>query len=173
MMLDLLKQRRSIRKHEDKAVEKEKLDIILKSALLSPSSRGIRPWEFIVVTDKDVLKTLSQCKEHGSQFLEDAPLGIVLIADSQASDVWVEDVSIASTIIQLAAQSLGLGSCWIQVRKRKTSDERNAEEYIKEVLDIPEGYSVGNIIAIGYPTENKKAYSEDTLLYDKVHINKY
>ncbi|MFY9175801.1 MAG: nitroreductase family protein [Caldicoprobacterales bacterium] len=173
MLLDLLKQRRSIRKYEDKAVEKEKLDVILKSALLSPSSRGIRPWEFVVVTDKKVLEKLSQCKAHGSQFLKDAPLGIVVIADTQASDVWIEDVSIASTIIQLSAQSLGLGSCWIQVRNRKTSDNQSSEDYIRQFLNIPEKYSVDNIIAIGYPAEEKKPYSEDSLLYDKIHMGKF
>ncbi len=172
-MLDLLKQRRSIRKYEDRVVEQEKLDIILKSALLSPSSRGIRPWEFIVVTDKEILGKLSQCKAHGSQFLKDAPLGIVVIADSTASDVWVEDVSIASTIIQLTAQSLGLGSCWIQVRNRKTADNQSSEDYIKELLNIPEKYGVDNIIAIGYPGEKKRSYDEDSLLYDKIHREKY
>lgn len=172
-MLDLLKQRRSIRKYEDRVMEQEKLDIILKSALLSPSSRGIRPWEFIVVTDKEILGKLSQCKAHGSQFLKDAPLGIVVIADSTASDVWVEDVSIASTIIQLTAQSLGLGSCWIQVRNRKTADNQSSEDYIKELLNIPEKYGVDNIIAIGYPGEKKRSYDEDSLLYDKIHREKY
>ena len=173
MLLELLKQRRSIRKFEDQPVEKDKIDQILKAALLSPSSRGIRPWEFIAVTDKDLLRKLSKCKEHSSQFLENAPLGIVVIADPEKCDVWVEDASIASTIMQLTAQSLGLGSCWIQVRKRMAPDDRKAEEYIKELLGIPEHYSVENIIAIGYPAEEKKPYSEDQLLYDKIYLNKY
>lgn len=172
-MLDLLKQRRSIRRYQDRAVEQEKLDVILKSALLSPSSRGIRPWEFIVVTDKEILEKLSQCKAQSSHFLKDAPLGIVVIADTTASDVWIEDVSIASIIIQLTAQSLGLGSCWIQVRNRKTGDNKSSEDYIKDILNIPEKYSVDNIIAIGYPAEEKKPYDEDSLLYDKIHMEKY
>lgn len=173
MFLELLKQRRSIRKYEDRPVEQDKLDKILKAALLSPSSRGLKPWEFIVVTDKDLLKKLSKCKEHSAQFLENAPLGIVVIADPEKCDVWVEDASIASIIIQLTAQSLGLGSCWIQIRKRMATDNRKAEDYVKELLGIPEHYSVESIIAIGYPAEEKKPYSEDQLLYDKIHLNKY
>ena len=173
MLLELLKQRRSIRKFEERAVEKDKLDKILKAALLAPSSRGRRPWEFIAVTDKELLRKLSECREHSSQFLANAPRGIVIIADSEKCDVWVEDASIASIIIQLTAQSLGLGSCWIQVRKRIAPDNRTAEEYIKELLGIPENYSVENIIAIGYPAEEKKPYSEDQLLYDKIHLNQY
>jgi len=145
----------------------------LKSALLSPSSRGRRPWEFVAVTDKELLKKLSRCREHSSQFLEGAPLGIVVIADPKITDVWVEDASIASIIMQLTAQSLGLGSCWIQVRKRMAPDNGKAEDYIKQVLGIPDRYSVENIIAIGYPAEEKKPYDEEQLLYDKLHLNRY
>jgi nitroreductase len=173
MLYDLLKSRRSIRSFLDREVEKEKADIILKSALLSPSSRSIRPWEFIAVTNENLLMQLSRCKEHGSQFLAGAPLGIVVIADPQACDAWIEDASIASIIIQLAAQSLGLGSCWIQVRERYHSRDKKAEDFIKEVLGIPEKYSVECIVAIGYPAEVKKPYDENGLLYGKLHFDKY
>jgi nitroreductase len=172
-MLDLLKSRRSIRKYQDKEVEKEKIDTILKCALLSPSSRALRPWEFITVTDRELLQKLSQCKEHSSQFLAGAPLSIVVIADPKVCDVWIEDTSIASIIVQLSAQSLGLGSCWIQVRERFHSDNLKAEDYIKEILQIPVNYCVESIIAIGYPVEDKRPYDENDLLYDKIHYNKF
>ncbi|KNY29288.1 nitroreductase family protein [Pseudobacteroides cellulosolvens] len=172
-MFELLKSRRSIRKFQDKEIEKEKVDTILKSALLSPSSRSRRPWEFIVVTDKVLLRKLSQCRDHSSAFLEGAPLGIVVIADSEACDIWIEDASIASIIIQLSAQSLHLGSCWIQVRDRNHSDNVTAESYIKEILNIPAKYSVECIIAIGYPAEEKKAYDLNDLPYKKIHNNSF
>ncbi|OPX44961.1 5,6-dimethylbenzimidazole synthase [Ruminiclostridium hungatei] len=175
MFLDLLKSRRSIRKFETREVEKEKLDTILKSALLAPSSRSKRPWEFVVVTDKEILQKLARSKEQGSSFLSGAPLGIAVIADHEACDVWVEDVSIASILIQLSAQSLGLGSCWIQVRERFHSESEGvtADNYIKAVLNIPEKYSVECIIAVGYPAEEKRAYTEDGLLYEKLHVDNY
>jgi len=172
-MLDLLKSRRSIRKYQDKQVEKEKVDAIIKGALLAPSSRSRRPWEFVVVTDKEILKNLSQCREHGSQFLAGAPMGIVVIADPEVCDVWIEDASITSIIIQLTTQSLGLGSCWIQVRERFNSDNVKAEEHIKETLGIPEKYHVECIIATGYPAEQKKPYDEGELLYNKIHRETY
>ncbi|EEG77449.1 nitroreductase family protein [Dethiobacter alkaliphilus] len=172
-MLDLLKERRSIRKFADRNVEKDKTDAIMKGALLSPSSKSRRPWEFIVVTDKDMLERLSQCREHSSKFLAGAPLGIVVLADPEACDVWIEDASIASIIIQLTAHSLGLGSCWIQVRERFYSEGVQAEDYIKKALGVPEKYHVECMIGIGYPGEEKKPYAEEDLLYDKVHYNKY
>jgi nitroreductase len=173
MFYDLLKSRRSIRKFQNREVEKEKTDTILKCALLSPSSRARRPWEFIVVTERDLLKKLSASKEFGSQFLAGAPLGIVVIADPEACDVWVEDASIASIIIQLSAQSLDLSSCWIQVRERFHSGDVKAEDYIKEVLGISPKYRVECMVAIGYPAEEKRPYGDDELLYDKIHVNRF
>jgi nitroreductase len=173
MFYDLLKSRRSIRKFQNRAVEKEKTDTILKSALLSPSSRARRPWEFIAVSDRELLKTLSGCREHGSQFLAGAPLGIVVVADPEACDVWVEDSSIAAIVIQLSAQSLDLSSCWIQVRERFHSGDIKAEDYIKGVLGIPQKYSVECIVAIGYPAEEKRAYADSELLCDKIHLNRF
>lgn len=173
MLYDLLKSRRSIRKFQAKEVEKEKVDTILKSALLSPSSRSRRPWEFIAVTDKGLLHKLSQCREHSSSFLAGAPLAIVVIADPEVCDVWIEDASIASIIIQLSAQSIGLGSCWIQVRERFGANNVKAEDHIKEVLGIPDKYTIESVIAVGYPAEEKRAYTEDELLYNKLHFNRY
>jgi nitroreductase len=173
MFYDLLKSRRSIRKFRNREVEKEKIDTILKSALLSPSSRASRPWEFIVVAEGELLKKLSGCREHGSAFLAGAPLGIVVIADPEACDVWVEDASIAAIIIQLSVQSLDLSSCWIQVRERYHSGEVKAEDYIKGILEIPSKYRIECIIAIGYPNEEKKAYDDNELLYDKIHMNRF
>jgi nitroreductase len=172
-MLELLAKRRSIRKYKNIAIEKEKVNKLIKAALLAPSSRGIRPWEFIIVEDVDILNKLSKSKTNGSVFLSDAPLGIVIIADNTKSDVWVEDSSIASVIIQLQAEAMDLGSCWIQIRNRMHDDKVNSEEYIRGVLNIPQNYSVEAIISIGYPNESKKAYDESELKYDKIHKEKF
>jgi len=172
-MIDILKNRRSIRKFKKKEVEKEKVDSIIKAALLSPTSMNRRPWEFLVVTDKNLLEKLSNSKEHGSQFLKGAPLGIVVIANPNISDVWVEDTSIASIIIQLSAETIGLGSCWIQIRSRMHSREKSSEDYIKEILRIPEEMKVESIIAIGYPAENREPYTDKDLSSEKIYNNKY
>lgn len=173
MFYDLLRSRRSIRKFQNREVEKGKRDIILKCALLAPSSRSRRPWEFIAVTDRKLLKKLSVCREHGSAFLAGAPFGIVVIADPDMCDVWVEDSSIASIIIQLSAHSLGLASCWIQVRERYYSGKIRAEDYIREVLEVPSRYRVECMVAVGYPAEEKQPYEDSTLLYDKIHTDMF
>ena len=103
---------------------------------MAPSSKRSNCWQFIVVDDKDTLEKLSFCKESGAAFVKDAALAIVVTADPLASDVWIEDASIASIMIQLQAEDLGLGSCWVQVRERFTANGTPANEYIHELLDL-------------------------------------
>jgi nitroreductase len=110
-MIDLLRERRSVRKFEDRAIEPEKIEIIKEALLRSPTSKNLNSWEFIITEDKELLKKLSTAKKHGSAFLAGAALGIVVCGNSETSQVWIEDCSIASIIAQLTAQSLGLGSC--------------------------------------------------------------
>lgn len=173
-MLELLRTRRSIRKYEDRPLEKEQIDTLLKAALLSPSSKARRPWEFIAVTDKEILAKLSKSRQQGSsRLLEVAALAIVVIADKEKCEIWVEDASIAGAIIHLTAHSMGLGSCWVQIRERMYDDNKTTEEYVKEVLNIPENYSVECIISVGYPAEEKKAYEDKDLKFEKIHFDTY
>lgn len=172
-MLDLLRKRRSIRAYQKKKVEESKIEALVKAALLSPTAKNIRPWEFIVVTDELLLEKLSKAKVTGGSFLKDAPLGIIVIGDSSESNVWIEDTAIASTIIHLMAESLDLGSCWIQIRERQHNEEVSSEEFVKNLFELPEDKRVEAIISIGYPAEEKAAYKDEDLRYDKVYINKY
>lgn len=173
-MLDLLIKRRSIRKYKDKKVEKEKVDMILKGALTSPSGKNVQPWELIVIDHKETLEKLAASRGGPSKPLANAPLAIVVVANPELTNVWVEDASIISVIIQLMAESLGLGSCWIQSRQRFTQEDENEKvsDYVRKVLDIPENYFVESMIAIGYPDEEKAPHNPDKLL-DKLHYNKF
>jgi len=169
-MLDILRERRSIRKYKDREIETEKIEQLMEAALRSPSSRGINPWRFLFVTDKSKLEELSRAKESGSSFLKGASLGVVVCAAQGESDVWVEDCSIAAIILQLTGQSLGLGSCWIQIRKRMHSSNFSSEDYIKRVLGLPENLSVESMISFGYPDEDKKPIPKEQLEYEKILI---
>jgi len=171
-MLDLLYKRRSIRKYRSVKLEPEKVQQLLKAALLSPSSKGSRPWQFIVVDDPEVLKQLALTRQWAGH-LKGAQLGIVVLADPERSDVWVEDASIATAVIHFTAQSIGLGSCWIQIREREHSDLETAEQYVRGVLGIPEILKVEAIISIGYPESSKSPYTDGDLDFGKVHINQY
>ena len=173
MFMSLIEKRRSIRRFTGQYVESEKIEILLEAALRSPSSRGFNPWCFIVVTNQSLLEKLSKAKQHGSSFLKGAPLGVVICGDPDKSDVWVEDCSIASIFIHLAAASLELGSCWIQIRERMYDRTQTAEAYIKDILDIPGNLRVESIVAIGYPDEKKPPHNKEELQYEKVHHDSY
>ena len=173
MLIDLLRGRRSIRKFQNRVIEPEKVDLMVEAALRSPSSRGFNPWEFVVVNDRKIIERLSKAKPHGATFLANAPLAIAVCADPNKSDVWVEDVSIASIILHLAATDLGLGSCWIQLRKRDYDDATTAGEYAAEVLGLPAGLVVSTIMAIGYPNQQPAPHLEASLQRDKVNFNRY
>lgn len=170
-MLDLLVNRRTVRKYKDQEIDKETINKIIKGALTSPSGRNIKPWELIVITDKEILSRLGKSRDNISSHMANAGLGIVVVADPNLTDIWIEDASIIATIIQLTSESLGLGSCWIQVRERLNSNKENVEDCVKEILNIPINYRVECMLAIGYPDEEKKPHSEEIL--NKVHYNSF
>lgn len=173
MFIDLLRSRRSIRKFEQRPVEQEKVDILIEAALRAPSSRGFNPWEFVVVDDPEIIASLSKAKPHGASFLAKAPLAIAVCGHPEKSDVWVEDVSIAAIIVHLTATDLGLGSCWVQLRKRSYDDTQTAGEYAAKQLGVPPGVEVSAIIGVGYPAQHPKPHSRDFLQEDKISVNRH
>lgn len=170
---DLIKNRRSMRKFTDEELTQEEVVALMKAALMAPTSKRSNSWQFVVVDDKEVLRKLSRCKEQASQFIADAALAVVVMADPMASDVWIEDASIASIYLQLQAEDLGLGSCWVQVRERFASPGVSSDEYVHEVLDIPLQLQVLSIIAIGHKGMERKPFNEEHLQWEKIHLNSY
>jgi nitroreductase len=172
-MIELLRKRRSIRKYTAQPVSRKSRDLLVEALLRSPTSRNNKPWEFIVVDDPALLAKLSTAKQHGGAFLKDVPLGIVIAADSTKSDVWVEDTAIAAILVQAVAESLGLGSCWIQIRNRPHDAATTAEAFIQQLLGLPEQIKIASIISIGHPAETKPPVPAGELDYHKVKLNHY
>ncbi|HDZ36562.1 MAG TPA: NAD(P)H nitroreductase [Thermococcus sp.] len=169
---EVLRKRRSIRRFQDKPVPREIIEKLLEAAFLSPSSFNKRPWHFIVVDEGEKLLALSKAKL-GAAGLATAPLAIVVTADESRSDVWVEDASIAAEHIQLAAFDLGLGTFWVQIRNRMHDESKTAEDYVRELLKIPENYRVLCIIGVGYPAEKKEPHGEEVFEWEKVSYNEF
>ena len=172
-MINLVRKRRSIRSYTKETVDRQSLELLVETLLRAPSSRNISPWEFVVVDDRSLLEGLSTAKRHGSSFLKGSPLAIVVCADSTKSDVWIEDCSIASILVQMTAESVGLGSCWIQIRQREHDAAMSAEEYIQGLLGLPAHIKVESIVSIGHPSEMRTPLGATDLQYDKVKYNSY
>ena len=145
---------------------------LLRAALMSPSSKRSNCWQFVVVDEKHTLELLSKCKASGADFLKDAPLAIVVLADPLASDVWIEDASVASLMIQLQAEDLGWGVAGF--RSASVIPLRGclpANTY--RVYWTSFAASGAFHHAIGHKGMERKPFDESRLLWEKVHLNKY
>ncbi|MBD8390341.1 nitroreductase family protein [Dysgonomonas sp. BGC7] len=170
---ELIKKRRSIRKFTEEPISPEDVESILKAALMSPSSKSTNPWQFVLVEDKEILEKLSYCKKSSSKLIAGCALAVVVLADPLSSDVWIEDSSIASIMMQLQAEDLGLGSCWVQVRERYTAEDTPSEEYVRLLLDIPLQLQVLSVIAFGHKAQERSPFDEEKLQWEKIHIGKF
>ena len=168
-LIEIMRRRRSIRKYRQEPVPEDKLRRILQAGLLAPTSRGKRPWEFYVVQDPETLEKLSRAKWHGSALIAGCHTAIAVAADSQLSDAWIEDSSIALAYMDLMASSLGIGSCWVQLRMRKDEAGGDAEQNALKILGVQEPYRLVGVLALGLPAEEKEAYELDGLKWEKVH----
>ena len=170
---DLVQQRRSHRKFTAEEIDGEDVKMILRAGLMSPTSKGPRAWQFVVVDNKADLEKLSDAKDLGGAFIKDAAMAIVVLGDPMQNDCWVEDGSIAAITMQYQAEELGIGSCWVQMRGRGLSDGTTADMVIQGVLGIPENLSCLCVLALGRKADERKPQNEDKLKWENVHVDKY
>lgn len=161
-LIQIMKNRRSVRKYTGGKIPEDKLNLILQAGLLAPSSKNIRPVEFVVVEDNNALEKLSKSKPAGAGMLSGASCAVVVIGDTRKADAWVEDCSLAMGYMLLMAENLGIAACWVQERLRKTLLQKDSGAYIKEFLAIPDYYEVEAILSLGIPqkTEVPRAWNE-------------
>jgi nitroreductase len=167
---DLIVNRRSIRRYTTEEISAEDVKTLLEAALMAPTSKNSRAWHFVLIEDANKLEALSKCKVGGAGPIAGCSLAIVVAMDVEASEAWVEDASIAATYIQLQAEALGLGSCWIQVRGRYTATDMEAETYVQNLLEMPDTIMPVCIITLGHKAEERKPQAVDKLMWEKVHI---
>jgi len=159
--LKVLKERRSIRKFQKNPVPKEIIEDIIDCGRLAATAINIQPWEFIVVRDEKRRKEIADITDYG-KFIKEAPVCIVVFCKD--TKYYLEDGSAATENILLAAKAYGLGSCWV------AGDKKIYAEKIRKFLEVPEGYKLISLIAIGYPAENpspKKRSLEEVLHWEK------
>lgn len=164
----LCQHRRSTRKYTDRPIEQEKIDYILRCALMAPSGKRTTPWDFVVIRDEQKLRALQSCRTHGSGMFATATAAIVVALDAGLSDTWMVDGAIAAEHILLAAEEQGIGACWCHVYARE-----GAEDMIRQMCAIPENRNVLCVIALGYKDEEKTPFETSKLLYNKLHEEQF
>lgn len=160
--LDTIFARRSIRKYTEEPVNQEHIELLLKAAMAAPSASNRKPWQFVVVTERETLDALAEGHAHG-KMLFDATLCISVCGDlTERERFWVQDCSAATENLLLAATALGLGAVWLGVYPR---DERVAA--VRQVLDLPEHITPLDLISIGHPAEEKEPRTQ----YDEGRVH--
>lgn len=165
MDIDTICARRSIRKYQDKPVEKEKIETLLKAAMAAPSAMNNRPWEFVVVTQPEGMDALRGALLFGKH---NAPAAIIVCGNMSifrnpaASKFWVQDCSAATENILLAAVTLGLGTVWLGVYPVHQFSKR-----ITRVFGLPAYIKPMSVVYVGYPAEEKSPRTQYNP--DRVH----
>lgn len=162
--------RRSIRQYADTPIPEETLRGILTACLLAPTSRNLKPCRFTVVRDKTVLEALSHAKAAGGAFLKDAGAAVVVSADAELADTWIEDCSIALTCMHLAAAEAGLGSCWIQIHLRRDREGAEAEGNVRRVLGLEDRFRTVGILALGIPAAAPEPHTVEEADFGQVFL---
>ncbi len=162
--IEMLRARRSCRSFSDTPIERSILDRLLEATLTAPSSKNCRSSRLAVVDDRALLQRIAAMRSHGSQFLAEAPAAIVVMGDPALTDLWVDNCAISAVTLQYAAQSLGLGSCWVHVNGRAHNDDDpaqgTAEEYLKRFLSVPAEWRIHCIVALGHPDREARPRPE-------------
>lgn len=171
-MLEIIRKRRSARSFLRKEVEEGKLDEILKAAMFSPTARGLRPWEFILVSGEEAKERLSRATPYAS-FAKDAPVVMVICYDIGKGRRFKEDCSICAENIWLEAVNQGLGTCFIQIADGTEADEGNPEDFVRKVLGIPDNFRVQCLLPIGYPERQSAPHKDEEFDKGKVHRDKF
>jgi len=175
MLMDIIKKRKSVRKYEDKSIEREKIIKCIQAARLAPSAENVQPWRFIVIDKPELKKRFCNAALSGiyraTRFIENAFAIVVILAKLdiianrigrhiQGTNYYLIDIGIAGEHLVLQAQELGIGTCWIGWFNAKKA---------RRVLDIPSKYRVVSLIAMGYPKEggikNKPDLPIDDILF--------
>ncbi|MBR4903378.1 MAG: nitroreductase family protein [Selenomonadaceae bacterium] len=167
-MLEIMRSRRSVRRYTDEKISDDNLKKILCGALLAPSGHSKYPCKFIVVTNRELLIKMSHCRKGVAKMLEGAAAAVVVIADKNISDTFIEDSCVAMMNMELVATSLGIGNCWIQIRNRDAENDSASEEFLRGLLNFPENLACQAVLSLGIPVKPPRARELDQLNFDKV-----
>jgi nitroreductase len=169
-MMSIIKKRRSIRKYQDRSVERKKIISMVKAAKFAPSASNSQPWRFFAVEDSDKLEAVVNSLGKINSWAKTAPLLIIGCSTSSSAVHYIADMlkgikyymidlGIAMEHMVLAATEMGLATCWVG-----WFDERK----IKKILDIPSGWKVVSVLAVGYADENLRPRAKKTLSIEKM-----
>ncbi|HHU82848.1 MAG TPA: nitroreductase family protein [Firmicutes bacterium] len=162
--LTALKTRRSVRKFTREEVPEGHLREIVDCARLAATARNEQPWEFVVVRTPALRGEIARLADYG-RFIAEAPACLAVFC--KETKYYLEDGAAATENSLLAAQALGLGTCWV------AGDKKEYAEAVRQLLGVPMGYKLISLVAIGYPAEGKVAGPPKRRLEEVLHWEKF
>lgn len=171
-IIDIFRKRRSQRRYIAEPIDEKTMKQILEVGITSPTGDNFKTIELILIKDNETLKELANMRKAGTKMLEGAGAAIIVLADSNKTDLWIEDASISASYMHLAADALGIGSCWIQVRARDTVDGGSFEKALCVKLSIPEHLKPLCILSLGNIDSHLPANNPGDINWKKVHYEK-
>ena len=157
--------RTSIRNYDDRHVEADKVESLLRAGMAAPSAKNVQPWEFVVVNERPLLDSMADGLPY-AKMLTQASLAIVVCGNSEASALWMQDCSAAAQNILLAAHSFGLGTVWTAAYPYE-----DRISVVSSALGLPENIVPLCVIPVGYPA--KEHTTKDKWDMGKVKYNKW
>ena len=175
-VLKAMKTRRSIRKYKPEQITDEQLDAILEAGTYAATGMGKQSPVIVVVQKPELIAKLSKMNAAVMGSSNDpfygAPTVLIVLADPEIG-TYHEDGSLVMGNLMLAAEDLGLGSCWIQGRLRMTPNDTTTEDYLRDLLGYPADYRLEATLSLGMPAEEKAQTELSALSVDKIHYEKY
>ena len=162
-VLKAIKVRRSIREFNEQGIPKGVIEDIIDCARLAPSANNVQPWEFVVVTDKDVRKKIAEITDYG-KFIATSPVCIAVFCKD--TKYYLEDGSAATENILIAARAYDLGTCWV------AGDKKPYTPQINKLVNLPLEFRLVSLIALGYPKEEARPPGKRALK-EIIHWEKY
>ena len=163
--MEAIFKRKSIRKYQDRPVEKEKIEKLLRAIMQAPSAVNQQPWEVIVIENKETLKRLSEMSPY-SKMIEGSAVTFILAANSENLKIpsaWQQDMGAATENLLLEAVELELGGVWLG-----TATSEDNMDFIRKFFDLPENILPFSVVPIGYPDQDNTNFI-DRFNKDKVH----
>jgi nitroreductase len=160
--------RRSIRKYSSEPIAQDVEESLLRAAMVAPSALDERPWHFVVIRDRELLRELSARMDH-CEMLGEAALGLLICGDDRlerAKGFWVQDCSACTQNVLLAAHALGLGAVWLAVHPLE-----DRIQAVRSVLGVPAEVAPFALVSLGYPAE--KLEGEDRYDPSRIHANRW
>lgn len=160
--LEAIRTRRSVRAYTGEPVGREVIEAIVDCGRLAATANNLQPWEFVVITDRERLRSIAAKTDYGRFIAECSACIVILCRDTK---YYLEDGSAATQNILVAARALGLGSCWV------AGDKKGYAEEVRKDIGAPEGYRVVSLVSIGPAADERHARKRR--LEDVIHWERY